>query len=444
MSVTYKTPGVYVEETFDLKVSIPNVATSVPAFFGSTKTGGSATPTPRRISNFLEFRTLYGSPDSPAWNVTAVGDGFQIDNNAHLKTPAGPALLYYAVQWYFLNGGGPCYIVATQADDAAQYTAGLTALANMDEPTLIVPAGAINMGADDYHAFCKAALAQAQSLRDRFCIIDVRADETTGTVSQRIAADVAAFRNGIGTDNLAYGAAYYPNVLTTLSWEYSDSVVTFGGSVLSSLTNQAQYAKISAWLRTLKVTLPPSGGVAGVYATVDKDRGVWKAPANVGLGYTSRPAVAIADSEQNDMNVPGDKAAVNAIRSFSGQGTLIWGARTLDFKSADWTYISVRRLFIMMEESIGKAINAYVFEANDKSTWTNVRASISSYLYQLWSQGALAGGKAEEAFQVRVGLGETMTQDDVRSGRMIVEVKVAPVRPAEFVIITFTQNVKTA
>lgn len=444
MSVTYKTPGVYVEETFDLKVSIPNVATSIPAFFGSTQLGGSATPSPRRISNFLEFRDLYGVPDAPAWNVVAQGDGFQIDGNAHAKLPSGSALLYYAVQWYFLNGGGPCYIVATLADAAAHYTAGLTALATVDEPTLIVPAGAISMAGEDYHSFCKAALAQAQDLRDRFCILDVRADQQGATASQRIAADIAAFRSGIGGDNLAYGAAYYPYVQTTLAWEYSDSAVMYEGSALSSLTNQALYAKISAWLRTLKVTLPPSSGVAGVYVTVDKDRGVWKAPANVGLGYASRPILAIGDGEQGDMNHPGDKPQVNAIRMFADKGTLVWGARTLDYKAADWTYVSVRRLFIMMEESIGKAINAYVFEANDKSTWTNVKASVQGYLYQLWSQGALAGGKPEEAFVVQVGLGETMTQDDVREGRMVVVVKVAPVRPAEFVIITFTQNVKGA
>jgi uncharacterized protein len=442
MSVTYKTPGVYVSEAFDLKVSIPNVATAIPAFFGSVAQGGSATPQPKRISNFLEFKALYGSPVSPTWVVAAQGDSFQITGNPQNSMPTGAALLYYAVQWYFLNGGGACYIVGTAGDIAAQYTSGLAALANVDEPTLIVPCGAMSMSAVDYHAFCKSALTQAQALRDRFCILDVRVDSTAATGSQRIAADMAAFRSGIGIDNMAYGAAYYPAVQTTLAWEYSDADVTYGGDTLAAMANRVLYAKLTAWLRTLKVTLPPSGAVAGVYATVDQDRGVWKAPANVGLNFASRPVLTIDDSEQADMNNPGDKVQVNAIRTFADKGILVWGARTLDFQSPDWTYISVRRLFIMMEESIGKAINAFVFEPNDRSTWTNVKASINSYLYQLWSQGALTGGKPEEAYNVQIGLGETMTQDDVLAGRMIVNVSVAPVRPAEFIIITFSQNVR--
>jgi uncharacterized protein len=442
MSVTYKTPGVYVSEAFDLKVSIPNVATAIPAFFGSVAEGGSATPQPQRISNFLEFKTLYGSPASPAWTIAAQGDTFQISGNPQSGMPIGSALLYYAVQWYFLNGGGPCYIVGVLADVPAQYTSGLNALATVDEPTLILPCGAMSMAADDYHAFCKSALAQAHNLRDRFCILDVRGDSAAATGSQRIAADVTAFRAGIGTDNMAYGAAYYPAVQTTMAWEYSDADLHYGSETLATMTNKVLYAKITAWLRSLKVTLPPSGAVAGVYATVDQDRGVWKAPANVGLNFANRPVITIDDSEQADMNNPGDKVQVNAIRAFADKGIMVWGARTLDYQSPDWTYISVRRLFIMIEESIAKAINAYVFEPNDKSTWTNVKAAINSYLYQLWSQGALAGGKAQEAFDVQIGLGETMTQDDVLAGRMIVDVRVAPVRPAEFIVITFSQNVR--
>lgn len=443
-SISYKTPGVYVEEAKNLTVSIPNVATAVPAFFGSTATGGSATPVPQRIDSFFEFKTRFGSPASPAWTVTAQGDQFQITGNPQTQVPTGAALLYYAVQWYFLNGGGSCYIVATLADDLAQYNAGLEALAKLDEPTLILPCGAIQLAADQYHGFCKSALQQAQSMRDRFCILDVRTDSALSIVSQRIAADIAAFRTGIDGNGLAYGAAYYPNIITAMAWEYADAQITYAENPLDHAANRGVHAKITAWLRTLRVTLPPSGAIAGVYATVDKDRGVWKAPANVSLSYANRPTLAIDDTEQNDMNVPGDKPAVNAIRQFANRGTMVWGGRTLDYKAADWTYISVRRLFIMMEESIGKAINAFVFEANDKSTWTNVKSSINSYLLQLWLDGGLVGGKSTEAFDVQVGLGETMTQDDVLNGRMIVDVRVAPVRPAEFIVIRFSQDVKAS
>ncbi len=445
MSVTtYKTPGVYVEEATNLTVSIPNVATAIPAFLGVTSQNGNAQPKPKRIESFFEFKAFFGAPAAPVWTVSAVGDQFQILGQAASQVPTGAALLYYAVQWYFLNGGGACYIVATQADVIDQYDAGLEVLSKLDEPTLILPCGAVCLPADQYHSFCKAALAQAMSLRDRFCILDVRNDAVTGTGSQRVASDISAFRSGIDCDALAYGAAYYPNVATAMAWEYADAQITYDGNPLSDPTNKGVHGKVTAWLRSQRVTLPPSGAIAGVYATVDQDRGVWKAPANVSINYAGRPTIAIDDVEQQDMNVPGDKAQINAIRLFANKGTMVWGGRTLDYKSADWTYISVRRLFIMLEESIGKAIQAFVFEANDRSTWTSVKSSINSYLYQLWLDGGLVGGKAAEAYDVQIGLGETMTQDDVLSGRMIVDVRVAPVRPAEFIVIRFSQDVKAS
>lgn len=444
MSVSYKTPGVYVQEANDKSVSIPSVATSIPAFFGVVQSGGSATPLPVRITNFLEFTQQYGKPASPAWEVTTAGDGFAIAGDPQSQLPTGAALLYYAMQSYFLNGGGACYVVGLLADDIGQYLAGLRALENVDEPTLILPCGAINLSAEDYHTFCKMSLVQAERLRDRFCVVDARMESAALTTSMRVSADMAAFRDGIGGDHLSYGAAYYPYVQSTLAWEYSEEVVKLDGTAVKDITQKATHARVTAWLRGLRVVLPPSAAIAGLYATVDRDRGVWKAPANVGLVGVTAPMLPIDNDEQDDMNVPGDRAQVNAIRSFSGLGTMVWGARTLDFKAADWTYLSVRRLFIMMEESIAKAINVFVFEANDKSTWTAVKGAIDSYLFQLWGKGALAGGKPEESYAVSVGLGETMTADDVREGRMVVTVRVAPVRPAEFIEITFSQNVKSA
>lgn len=448
MSFNYKTPGVYVEEAFNQTVSIPNVATSIPAFLGKTTKGGSSSPTPKRISNFLEFRELYGAPDSPQWTVVPTDKGFKIEDDLQKKIPTGAATLYYAVQWYFFNGGGPCYIVALDADTAENYANGLAALANYDEPTLILPCGAINLPSDKYYAVCKSAISQCRKLRDRFSILDVVVESDAATVSQRVAADVATFRSNMGTENLEYGASYYPYVQSLLAWEYNDASISYKENdvteKLDAMLNRGLYAKITAWLRNQNVVMPPSAAVAGVYGNVDNDRGVWKAPANVSLNYAGKPIYAISDNEQDDMNVPAGMAPVNALRFYAGTGTLIWGAKTMAYSSADWTYVSVRRLFIMMEESISKAVNAFIFEANNKSTWTNVKSSINSYLYQLWSKGALAGAKAEEAFQVNVGLGETMTMDDVREGRMVVEIRVAPVRPAEFIVITFTQNVKGA
>lgn len=444
MSVIYNTPGVYIKEEFNPSVSIPNVATSIPAFFGLTATGGSANPTPVRISNMLEFKAKFGVPASPEWELTSNAAGFSLQGGSQQGVPQGAAMLYYALQWYFMNGGGPCYIVACAAAEASQFNAGLDALATMDEPTLIVPCGAMELPSDQYYTFCKRALAQANLLRDRFCVLDVPMASAEPRESKRTTDDVAAFRAGIGTDHLSYGAAYYPFIQTSMAWEFSDAVVKVDGTLLKDLANKGLQAKAIAWLRTFRVVLPPAPAMAGVYCTVDNDRGVWKAPANVGIVGANRPLQAIDDDEQGAMNNPGAFPPVNAIRSFTGKGSLVWGARTLDYKAADWTYINVRRLFVMMEESIAKAINKFVFEANDRSTWTHVKASINSFLHQLWVSGALAGGKPEDAFEVLIGLGETMTEADVREGRMIVSVRVAPVRPAEFIIITFSQNLKSA
>ncbi|MGN6352879.1 MAG: phage tail sheath family protein, partial [Parafilimonas sp.] len=148
----------------------------------------------------------------------------------------------------------------------------------------------------------------------------------------------------------------------------------------------------------------------------------------------------ISDEVQGDMNIDATSGkSVNAIRAFTGKGILVWGARTLDGNSNDFRYISVRRFYIMVEESAKKAANVFVFEPNDGNTWVKVRAMIENYLTNLWRLGALAGSKPEQAFYVKVGLGQTMTFDDILNGRMIVEIGMAPVRPAEFIILRFSQ-----
>jgi phage tail sheath protein FI len=148
---------------------------------------------------------------------------------------------------------------------------------------------------------------------------------------------------------------------------------------------------------------------------------------------------------QADMNVdPATGKSINAIRSFTGKGTLVWGGRTLLGNDNNWRYISVRRFYIMVEKSVKLAAFRFVFEPNDANTWVRVRAMIENYLTNLWRLGALAGAKPEQAFFVRVGLGLTMTFDDVLNGKLIIEIGMAPVRPAEFIILRFTQIQQTS
>jgi phage tail sheath protein FI len=156
---------------------------------------------------------------------------------------------------------------------------------------------------------------------------------------------------------------------------------------------------------------------------------------------TVGPNTDIDHFEQEDLNV--DVVAgksINAIRSFIGKGTLIWGARTLAGNDNEWRYVPVRRLFNMVEESIQKGTAFAVFEPNTPFTWLKVSSMISSYLEGLWKQGALFGTSPEEAFFVNIGLGQTMTENDILNGRMNVEIGIAAVRPAEFIILTFSHK----
>ena len=205
------------------------------------------------------------------------------------------------------------------------------------------------------------------------------------------------------------------------------------------------YKNIIDSLKNYATQTPPSGAMAGVYAYTDSNVGVWKAPANVGVNSIIGPVEKINDATQEGLNVdPTSGKSINAIRSFTGKGTLVWGARTLAGNDNNWRYISVRRLFIMVEESVQKSISWAVFEPNVATTWVKVKASIENYLTNLWREGALAGNKTNEAFFVNVGLGITMTEDDILNGKMTVVVGMAPVRPAEFILLKFTQMTQSA
>jgi phage tail sheath protein FI len=189
--------------------------------------------------------------------------------------------------------------------------------------------------------------------------------------------------------------------------------------------------------------VPPSGAVAGVYAFVDRTRGVWKAPANVSLASVIEPARVYDYYDQEDLNVDvnGGKS-INAIRTFTGAGVLVWGARTLAGNDNEWRYVPVRRFFNMVEESVKKSTAWAVFEPNDANLWTKVKGMIDNYLIQKWRDGALVGGTPDKAFYTRVGLGVTMTAQDILEGRLIIEIGMAVVRPAEFIILRFSHKMQ--
>lgn len=220
----------------------------------------------------------------------------------------------------------------------------------------------------------------------------------------------------------------------------------FAANIEKSATESVPLLKtISREISNKYITLPPSSTIAGIYARVDSDRGVWKAPANVSINNVVGVTELIDNKEQASLNV--DVVAgksVNVIRPFTGKGILVWGARTLAGNDNEWRYVPVRRFYIMAEESIRKATEQFVFEPNDANTWVRIRAMIENFLVQQWKAGALAGAKPEQAFYVRVGLGETMTAQDILEGRMNIEIGMAVVRPAEFIILKFSHKMQEA
>lgn len=230
---------------------------------------------------------------------------------------------------------------------------------------------------------------------------------------------------------------------------YTDSGANGGAVVSGSGTfswvppDKTLYNLIIGGLQSKLMDLYPSASMAGVYARVDSQRGVWKAPANVDIRSILKPTVAVSAEEQEVLNVDATSGkSINVIRFFQGKGNLVWGARTLAGNDNEWRYIPVRRLYIFIEESVKKATEFVVFEPNDANTWLRVKTMIENFLTNLWREGALAGAKTEQAFFVRVGLGQTMTALDILEGRMNVEIGLAAVRPAEFIILKFSHKLQ--
>jgi phage tail sheath protein FI len=182
-----------------------------------------------------------------------------------------------------------------------------------------------------------------------------------------------------------------------------------------------------------EIMVPPSGHLAGIWARTDDSRGVWKAPANEVVRGALDVEVAITKAEQGLLNPIG----INCIRPFGTQGIRVWGARTLA-SNTDWTYINVRRLFNMIETTIMNGTQYAVFEPNDIKLWEGLKRTVSAFLRGLWRDGALFGATAEQAFYVKCDE-ETNPPDSIDQGRVVVEVGIAPVKPAEFVIFRIAQ-----
>lgn len=458
--MAYNTPGVYVEEISALPPSVAGVATAIPAFIGYTQqatqhAAGDLTLKPLRITSMVEYEKYFGTADPEAKikvAITTATDGSVNALASLAEADRSMHLMWYALRLYFDNGGGPCYICSVanyKALDLAELEKGLTAVGKEDEPTLLVFPEAQYLAIGDCKSLYDQALQQCAALQNRFLIMDTHGGAVSlNDASADIGTAVKNFRdNGTPANNLKYGAAYAPNLETTVRFAYDDTQtdVTVGVntaklSALEATDNQSYNLAIGA-INKLACKLPPAGAMAGIYAAVDNARGVWKAPANLSVSDAIQPTITIDGGAQDTMNVDSTSGkSVNAIRAFTGLGTLVWGARTLAGNDNEWRYVNVRRFCIFAEESIRRATRQFVFEPNDANTWVKVKGMIENFLTSLWRQGALMGAKASDAFSVQVGLGSTMTALDVLEGRMVVVVGLCPVRPAEFIVLRFVQT----
>lgn len=468
---TYRTPDVYIEEISVFPPSVAEVETAVPAFIGYTHSARKTTANdlilkPTKIRSLKEYEQYYGGAnvEDIAISVTSNSDGsFSV---ASFTEPSISYLLYESLQLFFANGGGQCYIVSVGlhqatpvidlsgdggSDPVTMYGLqdGLDAVQAEDEPTLIVIPEAVKLSSSDYQTLVQAVLAQCNTLQDRFGVFDIfdggnRLDGAAWSTN----------RGYFGSNFLKYGAAYYPFLRSSLNFpvaaDESNVDVTLDADPAADLgsfqsSNTALYNFVKTELTSHFMVLPPSPAVTGAYATTDRNRGVWKAPANISLANVIEPLIRIDNAVQDGMNVdPTSGKSVNAIRSFMGRGTLVWGARTLAGNDNEWRYVSVRRFYNMVEESVKKSTYWAVFEPNDANTWVKVRGMIENYLTQKWREGALAGATPAEAFFVRCALGVTMDSQDILEGRMNVEIGMAVVRPAEFIILKFSHKLQTS
>lgn len=496
----YKTPGVYIKEKNAFGNSVVEAETAIPAFIGYTEKAVNGDTSllnrPWKITSMTEFTTFFGGAPLADFKLSLES------NRLTIKEPAVPFTLYRQMVMFFANGGSTCYIVSVGGYDttapisSGQVKTALSALEKEQEVTMIVVPEAVY--SPDYANILTDILQHCGStMKNRIAILDIRLKD-----NETISEQIEAFRGAVGSNYMSFGAAYYPwlntsvlseydvNPASVALWDYDtvpqefkdifgadSAMLKFIESAfkdikdiktkkenakdasadsdlvrqLASAMTDLHNALLQNWpdykSAIKRITdklnlLPPSAAMAGIYTAMDNRRGVWKAPANVTVSYVTSTVETINDYLQEDLNMPMNGKAVNAIRAFPGEGVKVWGARTLDGNSQDWRYVNVRRTMLFLEESVKNAARAYVFEPNDAGTWINMKCMIENFLRSVWKRGGLAGATPEDAFEVHVGLGDTMTSDDILEGILRIRVLVAVSRPAEFIEITFQQQMQ--
>jgi phage tail sheath protein FI len=391
----YFAPGVYVEEVPSGIKPIAGVGTSTAGFVGSVADDVTMPALPGPAGGHHALVAEHQARLVTSWEAFTRGFG---------DIQAGNHGLAHAVYGFFNNGGSRCWVTRVAAPEqkgdhpvlpdidgvaASSVMEALNTFKPIDEIAIVAVPGATS------DAVQNAVLdhCENQYLQDRFAVLDGRRTDT---------ATKEAIQGG--TRDSSYGAIYHP------------------------------------WLRVYDpvsndlLTVAPSGHIAGVYARVDTERGVHKAPANEVIRGALDVAIPVSREDQAGLN-PED---INVIRRFDGNVT-VFGARTLQGKeNAEWRYVPVRRLFLFLRDSINAGVQWTVFEPNDMALWGKLRRNLSAFLTNVWRSGALFGATPDEAFYVRCD--ETLNTSETRAlGQVIAEVGVAVVNPAEFVVFRISQ-----
>lgn len=300
-------------------------------------------------------------------------------------------------------------------------------------PLLLATTGFNAPSSTDWYNFDSSSYA---------AVVDVETDAA-------LLADYETLVNGTGTTYTTWASA--TQILADLeSGNYVDLGLLFAavGSIQGAaahklaqaeqqlMSDHPAYAAAKAAVQDYLRLMPATAAVSGACCTNDRNYGVWRSPANLSLQGVTGPEFALSNAQQDGLNVDNANGkSINAIRNFTGKGTLIWGARTLASNSNEWRYIAVRRFFSFAEASIKKAVAAFMFAPNHARTWVQVKAMITGFLMEQWKNGALTGNTWEEAFQVSVGAGTAPDEMEISIG-------MAVARPAEFITVSFSQTMQ--
>ncbi|MFY9619673.1 MAG: phage tail sheath subtilisin-like domain-containing protein [Pyrinomonadaceae bacterium] len=376
----YLAPGVYVESTSAPR-SITGVDTDSALMVGVTVRGPDE-PVP--ITSFADFTETFG--DVLAEPAPALRDrwALDLDDGGHWWHFA------LSVKGFFENGGRRAVIKRVSGDAPENLTPEdfVKAIQSLNEVTDVGLSLVPGMWSGKVQT---EVIQRCEAQGDCFAILD----PPNGL-------DITGVRRFCASRSSSFAALYYP-------WlEVAD-------------------------INGRAITIATSGHVAGIYARVDQSRGVHAAPANEAIAGITQLSRNVTKTEQELLNPEG----INALRFFPGRGNLVWGGRTLS-PDPEWKYVNVRRLFIYLERSIDKGTQWAVFEANDESLWASVQRQVAGFLQRLWQSGALQGRSADEAFFVKCDR-STMTQDDIDRGRLVCLIGVAPLKPAEFVVVRIGQ-----